>query len=155
MFTELLAESEFPPQGYLFIIVALFSFLKWLFTSLTKGKKSNQERIEGLDDIYEQYREEISQRQTQLDPPPLPQQPRKAQKRKAPKPTIIETPVFQEDIAKSNGVQKVAAPITESPLHSRSNTTTPFAFRKELQTKSSLKKALILREILGPPKALE
>ena len=154
MFNELLAESDFPAQGYLFIVVLIFSFLKWLYTNLvngSKGESPESEREGVLESLYEQYRGEIQRQQTKATPPPLTQQPI------AQPPQVPTKPRYsQEDIERAlNRVEKTSAETVEHPRKNLKVSPPMLSIKDQLRTKSSLRKALILREILDTPKALK
>ena len=155
MFTELLAESEFPAQGVLFIIVMIFSFLKWLFDKLTSKKEGDEPGT--LESLYDQYREDIVQRQTQVTPPPI-QPVRAEQPRVSDSPPAIQRPVSKPkfssvDIEKARiSKLKRSQQSTNSTVKAKGDCDN-IAIRKKLRSKEGLRQAIIARQILGPPKA--
>lgn len=174
LFSELLAQDEgFPIQGIIFLIVAIFSFVKWLYENISGKKKEDADTDEDLESIYEQYREEIRERQTQLiqptpevssqAPPPLPASPPAqssvAQPAKpAPKSAELtpQAPLFrQEDIERLRNKKAQAAYTIQGDTPSSRPERKTRSLRSELQKKNSLRKAILLREIIEPPKALQ
>ena len=162
MFTELLAESDFPAQGILFIIVIIFSFLKWLFGKLVNKKEEGEQGA--LESLYDQYRDEIRQRQSQVTHPPVkpdtshlnvatapPVLPQKTQKPKPQKPKFSSVDIEKARIAKltrsnqrrSTGVVSKASQAVDT-----------IAIRKKLHSKEGLRQVIIARQILGPPRGL-
>lgn len=155
MFTELLAESEFPAQGVLFIIVMIFSFLKWLFDKLTSKKEGDAPGT--LESLYDQYREDIVQRQTPVTPPPI-QQVRAEQPRVSASPPAIQRPAANPKFS-SVDIEKVrisklkkSQQSTNSSVKAKGDCDNT-AIRKKLRSKDGLRQAIIARQILGPPKA--
>ena len=156
MFTELLAESEFPAQGVLFIIVMIFSFLKWLFDKLTSKKEGGEPGT--LESLYDQYREDIVQRQTQVTPPPI--QPVRAERpRVSASPPAIQRPASKPkfssvDIEKAriSKIKKSQQSANDSSIKAKGDSDNT-AIRKKLRSKDGLRQAIIARQILGPPKA--
>lgn len=157
MFTELLAESEFPAQGYFFIIVMVFSFLKWLFGKLTN--KDEGEKPESLGSIFEQF---IQQRD-QVTPPPI-------QLTRAERTRITSVPpVHQQAKSQPPSSQFSSVDIEKERIAKIKRSQTPMnsaiqakvvvendntAIRKKFRSKDGLRQAIIARQILGPPKAL-
>ena len=160
MFTELLAESEFPAQGVLFLIVMVFSFLKWLFGKLTTKKEDGDS--ETLESLYDHYREEIIQRQTQVTQPPIKPvsaiapsiataPPALSQTDAGFKPQYSSLDIEKARIAKLKKSQQISSSKATTVVHSTSDST---PLSKKLRTKDGLRQAIIARQILGPPKAL-
>ena len=161
MFTELLAEAEFPPQGILFLIVLVFSFLKWLFGKLTSKKEGAEPGV--LESLYDQYREDIIQRQTQVTPPSIKpvsanladiaaRPPVLPQASAAPEPKFSSVDIEKARIAKIKWSQQT---VTHSGVQNKARSNsykTPL--RKKLRSKNGLRKAIIARQVLGPPKGL-
>ncbi|MGJ8673277.1 hypothetical protein [Rubritalea sp.] len=168
-FYELLAQDDgFPIQGILFLIIAVFSFLKWLYENIVSKNKKEQGETDSIDDIYEQYRDEIhlrnnqapetlSSSQPQFIPPPIPSAKATTVKSPGPsKPSNTFSPTFtQNDIERMRSTKaKTVYNIQAAGTAKLQMKTQRNGLRAELQTKASLRKAIILREIIGPPKAL-
>lgn len=142
--TELLAESDFPAQGYFFILVAIFSFFKWLFTALSKRKESGADK-NALDELYDQFRDEIKLKQSSppeviqqtYSPPALPRVREKSTAR------------AKRSVARGSSKAKSIPAAPKATVNGRAS------FKSQLRHKNSLRRALILREILGKPKALQ
>ena len=170
---QLLAEGGFdiPAQAIVFILVAIFSFLKWLFEKLA-ARNEEKSREEQLDGLYEMYRDEIRERQTQVATPPeipqqavppvIPQQVQPVQQTvQTPPPTpelVTFTPRYsQEDIQRARASKKQPSAYSVDAINKekRKRSMDRKKLIYQLKNKSSLRQALIVREILGPPKGLE
>ncbi|MFC5049260.1 hypothetical protein ACFPK9_01320 [Rubritalea spongiae] len=173
-FYELLAQDDgFPVQGILFLVIAIFSFLKWLYENIVQKGKSQESESNDLEDLYDQYRDEIRQRQSQshqqpplieessYSPPPLPTQ--SSQSASPSKKTDSSTPPqgspqhMQQEIERLRLKKERAAYNVDfpSPNNDFKKNRPVTGLRAELQKKNSLRKAILLREIIGPPKALQ
>ncbi|MFC4994344.1 hypothetical protein [Rubritalea tangerina] len=158
MFTELLAETEFPAQAILFAIVIIFSFLKWLFEKIF-GKKEADEDPSHLEDLYEQYREEIRQRQT-ATPQTTTQTEQAPQLSPAqPSPPPIPAATSSSPRYSLEDIERARKKRLESSTSPTPQTTTKRKKRhylhKHLKQKNSLRQALIVKQILDKPKAYE
>lgn len=163
---ELLADSDIPGQGIVFIIVIIFSFLKWLYTSLTNKPSDQQGTPEGLEDLYEQYREGIQQRQTVAPPQPAtpeaapPVLPPELKKEPAPKKfeSVTSLAYSQDDIRQARLLKKsvaLASPKVKSTVKKSEHRPSTKSLRKQLRSNQSLRNAIVLKEVLGSPKALK
>ena len=161
---QLLAEEGFniPKEAIIFILVAIFSFLKWLFEKLAASNNDNQKsREKQLDGVYEMYRNEIRERQTIVESPPvIPEQlvpvPKQTQS-PAPEPVSFTPRYSQEDIerAKANKKEPSAYAIAPTRTQKQKNSMNREKLISQLKNKNTLRQALIVREILGPPKGIE
>lgn len=177
MFTELLAESEIPAQAILFIIVMVFSFLKWLFGKLTTKKEEGDSDV--LESLYDQYRDEIRERQApnaavpqrvvavappqrppaKTAPPALP----KARASKSSSAYTVEElkPRFNSDDierarrAKQNSAYERPSVSSAKADRKRTSNITVIPLHKKLRHKGSLRQALLVKEILSKPKAFQ
>lgn len=168
---ELLAESELSGQAIVFIIVMIFSFLKWLYENLTKKSSStDQEDTAELEALYEQYREEIQQRQSIVTPPPLNNAPEKQtvsiNSTSTPPPMPAVEPAAapplaysQEDIERARILKEsvaLASPPSISVKKKRKQQAiVTGGLKQQLRDHQSLRNAIILQEVLSPPKALQ
>lgn len=172
----LIADVSIEPQVVIAILFLLFSGVKWLFD---KNKKGDDGESSGLEDIYEQYREEIRKRQTttqQPSPPQLTAQPQVAAKKPAgtppplPATEAVETtmatisaytekmtkPRPQLTKAERDALKRVQdqKTVLASKSRKRSSASNMSRYSSMLSSPSSAKDAIVLSEILGPPKAL-
>ena len=170
---ELLAESDISGQGIVFIIVIIFSFLKWLYQNLTnKSSGTEREDSEELESLYEQYREEIQQRQAVVTPPPLQpteRTPVTESSFSATPPTLPNAPTdldphtsvaySQDDIERARLLKEsvaLASPHAHFGAKKKKTKQLPIgSLKQQLRHKKSLRNALVLQEILSPPKALQ
>ncbi|MEO1857375.1 MAG: hypothetical protein ABGY95_08455 [Rubritalea sp.] len=159
MFTELLAETDIPAQGVLFIIVMIFSFLKWLFGKLIAKKEEDDSDI--FESLYEESREDIVQRQKQISPPSIkkPTVTRPLEKPSSPPklPQQIQQPRYSSaDIEKAGKSTTKKLPLTiGDPIKSKTiGESDSSVIRKKIRSKDGLRQAIIARQILGPPKTL-
>jgi hypothetical protein len=161
MFTGLLAEAEFPPQAVLFLIVLVFSFLKWLFGKLISKKEGAEPGV--LESLYDQYREDIIQRQTQVTPPSRRPVSSNSTSIAATPPILPQANAVPEhkfssvDIEKARiaKIKRSQQTVTHSGIQNKARSNsykTPL--RKKLRSKDGLRKAIIARQVLGPPKGL-
>ena len=176
MFTELLAESEIPPQAILFIIVMVFSFLKWLFGKFTEKKEEGDSST--LESLYDQYRDEIRahqappttpQRDVAATPPqrtstasPPPALPKTvASKSITPLPVVEQKPRFNMDDverarkAKQNSAYERPSVSSAKADKKRTSNITLIPLHRKLRHKGSLRQALLVKQILGTPKAFQ
>lgn len=174
-----LAEFDVSPQVIIALLFLLFSGLKWLFDKSKKGADSQESS--GLEDIYEQYREEIRKRQTTVQQSPKPQQPARTQivikpsssppplPATSPKP-LVSTPAKDYSVSAYTQEHRTTKPqLTKAErealarLQSKGAATVQKVRQRHSSSKSryssllssptSARDAIVLSEILGPPKA--
>lgn len=145
------------------IIFLVVSAIQWLGKKM-KGGASSEEGSgisESLEDIYEQYREEIRQQQTEVqediqvrsEPPPMPRvepdmvdEPVTLDHFKLEKPTLSEDEKLAlEKFKQLNGNQKKVRRSSQAGL----------SIKELLANPQSAKQAVILTEILGQPKSMQ
>jgi hypothetical protein len=85
-----------------------------------------------------------------FDPEPPPLQP-------LPQPRVVATPAApaKRTLRQNREMKELAEQFERSAIDAASDTGTTAAFRELLQNPSTIRQGIILREILGPPKALE
>ena len=166
----------------LLIIFVVISAVKWLIEKI----KSNDETWEGeeppgaIENLYEQYRDEIRNRQTKLKkkqqaqaqaqaqtPPPLPSAPPPRQAPEwipapTPQPAIQtappvpqQTPSYQRRKTVVTAEQQAAASRFAQRSRSPRQPSAQQYVRKLLSSPQSTRQAIILAEILGKPKSLQ
>ncbi len=141
---------EIDGQVIVLIIFVLISAVKWLMEKIRGEQPLGT--TEELEDIYEEFREEIRHRQTathqQPTPPPIPQAPppatRPAERFKKPRKPKLSA---EEKAALARYQQRTSGTRTHKP-----NSRTPI--QNLLSTPNSARQAIILTEILGKPKSL-
>jgi len=161
----ILAEIDPPIVLIVFVVI---SAIKWFLDRLKNKGEQPHETSESLEDIYEEFREEIRHRQTTVEqpvnaPPPLPQAPpiqrqaRQAQ-RQPQKQQQVSKPTPRR-IASLSEEQKAAAArfeqLTSHKNTHRRNTGTEGSLRSLLSNPQSTQQAIILLEVLGKPKSMQ
>jgi hypothetical protein len=163
-------------QIIMLILFVVVSGIKWFVEQIKQRNIHPHETSESLEDIYEEFREEIRERQTEVrhpqdthpshheefaqphsTPPPLPPT-RAYQPAYQPPPTPSTPPTFQVHQPKLTAQEKAAL----ANLQMRSNVKTKRHFpnnkhnslRKLLASPQSARQAIILHEVLGTPKGL-
>ncbi|SHJ32237.1 hypothetical protein SAMN02745181_1761 [Rubritalea squalenifaciens DSM 18772] len=165
-----LADIDLDPRIILAIGFLVFSGLKWLFGKV--GSQGQAKHESDLEDIYEQYREEIRRKQTSnptappqviqqpaQTPPPLPIQHKSAQ---VSKPTTVEslTRSYRKQEPKLSKAEQEALEKIQSSgnlLRSKRRKKARHgktSYTKLLSTPDSARQAIVLSEVLGPPKAM-
>ena len=168
----------------LLILFVVISAVKWLIEKIQANDQAaeQEEPPDNLETLYDDYRDEIRQRQTKLKkkqatqtPPPIPAQaPARAPARPpvaAPAPPVyaqrqstpISAPVSRHQPAPSfkprktvvSEEQKAAASRFEQRSSSQPKPSAQSYARTLLSSPQSTRQAIILTEILGKPKSLQ
>lgn len=158
---------EIDGQVIFLILFVVISGIKW-FIEQVKGKNQQpHETSESLEDIYDEFREEIRQRQTrpynpepdqpyyeQTTPPPLPTEVEYRQEyipEPAPPTFEVRKPQLtaQEQAALANLQKRSMSGRKSKRNRSQSS------IRDLLASPQSAQQAIILHEILGKPKSLQ
>ena len=153
---QLLAEGGFDisAQAIIFILVAIFSFLKWLFEKLAARDNDNQKSKEKqLDGVYEMYRNEILS--DYFPEQPVQSAPQQTQS-PAPEPVRFTPRYSQEDIERARARKKEPSAYAIAPTRTQKQKSAMNRKKLiyQLKNKNTLRQALIVREILGPPKGM-
>lgn len=168
--------EDFDFRAIVLIIFLVISALKWLGQRM-KGKATDQPledqsdnqrekpSTNSLDDIYQQYREQISNRQKTITQEPGNQE---SAVRSSPPPmtqaaTVIEEPVIKKSLVPPKTVltkaQKAAAQkfeqLSKKDKRKQKNNDNHASLRDLLTSPGSAKQAVILTEILGKPKSMQ
>ena len=165
-------EEGFDGRIIMLILFVVISGAKWFIENVKNRGQQPHETSESLEEIYDDFREEIRQRQTEVkhpeerhrqdiftphhhefgqqSPPPLPTEP-EYKPEPAPKPREIRKRQLslQEKAALAN-LQNRAS----STKRTRSNQATP-TLRQLLSSPQSARQAIVLREVLGKPRAMQ
>lgn len=157
-----MAEVDFP---WILLVFVVISAIKWFMEKVKNQGEPPHEISESLEDIYEEFREEIRHRQTTVEqpvsaPPPLPQAPpvqRQAPRQPQQQPQVSKpTPTR---IATISEEQKAAAArfeqLTSHKNTHRRNTGAEGSIRSLLSNPRSTQQAIILLEVLGKPKSMQ
>ncbi|MFK7911934.1 MAG: hypothetical protein AB8F34_15235 [Akkermansiaceae bacterium] len=151
-----------PEQAYLLILFVVIGAIKWVLEKL-KGPQEPHDVSETLEDMYEDFREEIRQRQTEVQqpaaaPPPLP----RAQQ----KPPPVHVPATPPASAKLENYKVKQANLSSEEKAAlerfqnlggskRRRGSTTGSVRDMLSSPDSARKAVILKEILGEPRSMQ
>lgn len=141
----------------LFVVISAF---KWISEKIKTRGEQPHEISESLEDVYEDFREEIRQHQTTVQqqpsraqaPPPLPQAPPSRQTAQSPLPSSRKKVSLstEQKAAAARFEQLTAHKSTHRKIHSGPNK----AIRALLANPHSTRQAIILHEIIGKPKSL-
>ena len=155
---------EIDGQVITLIIFVVIGGIQWLLKKV-KGQERNFDASESLEDIYEEFREEIRQRQTtvqQAGPPPMPEPISVSTPTpSAPQPTYQEevphiTPT-QIDKPEITPEQQIAIEKFEqlSSKKRRKKSSGTFSARDLLTNPQSARQAVILQEIFAKPRSMQ
>ena len=155
---------EINGQVITLIIFVVIGGIQWLLKKV-KGQERNFDASESLEDIYEEFREEIRQRQTtvqQAGPPPMPE------------PISVSTPTpsapqptYQEEVPHIAPTQIDKPEITPeqqiaierfeqlSSKKRRKKSSGTFSARDLLRNPQSARQAVILQEIFAKPRSMQ
>jgi hypothetical protein len=174
---------EIDGRVILLIVFVAISAIKWLMEKIQGGDQPSveEESNDNVESLYDQFREEIRQRQTKLQknpavesPPPLPpstaQRPQRvqhAQQRQIPQrqerpiphtppePQVKQAPSYVRQKTKVSAEQKAAAARFEQRSGSQYRPSAQKLVRGLLSNPESTRQAIILSEILGKPKSVQ
>jgi len=168
------------PDNIVFIIVFLvIGAIRWILETVNSKKSSQAEHWEeydyegqadsspqkqSLEELYEEARREILDRQnrqipepTPSSPPPLPQTPAQ-QKAVTPPPPKAEEPPYQiQEVRRpvlSEAEQQALANFEKTGQGQTQRTSTKSRIRKMLSDSNAARDAVVLSEILGKPKGV-
>jgi type IV secretory pathway VirB10-like protein len=148
------------------ILFVVISAINWFIQKLKGPQPHEHEISESIEDLYEDFRDEIRQRQTRTveqtervshtpapAPPPLPQ-PTVSTVRQTPAPA--QPSMWQKPHKATLSPEQQAAAARFQQHASRSRKPSAQSYVRELLSKpSSTRQAIILAEILGKPKSLQ
>ena len=175
---------EIDGRVILLIVFVAISAIKWLMEKIQGADQADpeEESNDNMESLYEQYREEIRQRQTKLQkkaatetPPPLPpvatssgQSAQRRQIRKPQEPSLqsLQSPPQQSSRAKPapsytpkktivSAEQMAAASRFEQHSSSQRKPSAQTYVRALLSNPETTRQAIILSEILGKPKSIQ
>lgn len=156
--------EEIDGRIIILILFVVISAIKW-FIEKVKGPSQEQHDIsESIEDIYEDFRDEIRQRQTRTvgqeqpvgrvsAPPPLPPSP-VTTPRPQTEPIKYTFPQKPRKVSLSAEQQAAAARFQQRALSRRKPSAQGYV-RTLLSNPHSTRQAIILAEILGKPKSLQ
>ena len=155
-------------QVIMLILFVLISGIKWF---IEQAKKRNQphETSESLEEIYDDFREEIRRRQTSIQhpeelfasepthtptPPPLPTAPAVTEHRPTPRPhkfTANKPQLTHQEKAALASIQQQS--IAQPTRHVQRQRHAPL--RQMLGSPQTARQAIVLHEILGKPRSMQ
>lgn len=157
--------DDIPGQVIVLILFVVISGIQWLIKKV-QGKDQQHNIPESLENIYDEFREEIRQRQTTIQQPPPPPLP--ISDTPAPVPARTETTSYQqpeaprfrapEPSATLTSVQKEAAERFEELGRKKtrsSKSSHRISARALLTSPQSARQAVILQEIFAKPRSLQ
>ena len=158
--------EEIDGRIIILIVFLLISAANWFLEKIKGNQKTEHEVSESFEELYDDFRDEIRQRQTKSrerraeahtpavpSPPPLPQAPFHS-----PPPAVVEHPkasTRKPQITQISAAQKAAASRFQSRFAPKPKSTPPNFVRKMLANPQSARQAIVLTEILGKPKSLK
>ena len=158
--------EEIDGRIIILILFVVISAIKWLIEKI-KGPVTppaeEHEISKSIENLYDDFREEIRQRQTkthqrpeQQTPPPLPPAPT-AQTRAplAPAPPMRQSYTKKPEIVVISAEQKAAAARFQQRSTSKPKASPQSYVRTLLSHPQATRQAIILTEILGKPKSLQ
>ena len=156
--------EDFDGRIIMLILFVVISAIKWFMEKIKTQGQEPHETSESLEEIYDDFREEIRQRQTEVQhpqdiftphhhefgqqsPPPLPPAV-EYQPEPIPEPRKVRKPKLsvQEKAALARLQQRSSAKKTQR-AHS--------SLRELLASPQSAQQAIVLHEILGQPKSMQ
>ena len=156
---------ELDGQVIVLILFVVISGIQWLFKKM-KGSGQQHDISESLEDIYDDFREEIRQRQTtiqQAEPPPIPQTiPVSTSTPPTPQAVHYEEPQVTSSTRTSKpelspeeqeAVQRFEQLTKKERRSGRSNAA--ISARDLLTNPQSARQAVILQEVFAKPKSLQ
>lgn len=172
--------EEFDGRIVMLILFVVISGAKWFFEQIKNKNQSPHETSESLEEIYDDFRDEIRRRQTQIQHPEdhfvqeeQLQQPhiQPTQQAQSPPPMPVTIPQQQEyvpdpipqprEIRKPQLSEQEKAALAAMqqrslPMPSRKHTRNAHAsLRKLLASPESARQAIVLHEVLGKPRSME
>lgn len=175
--------AEIEPQAIIILVVMIIGAIRWFLENVRKKSEPEEDETSPFEDLYEEARREIQQRQAREYPTEeemertLYEGSREAQVVTAPPSPAIPPPLppqLQPSITTAPGIDYNSPPsrptaelsAAEQQALDRWNAGgTPSSRRRRsrgrskvrdlLATPSSARDAIVLREILGPPKGME
>lgn len=170
-------EEGFDGRIIMLILFVVISGAKWFIENVKNRGQQPHETSESLEEIYDDFREEIRKRQTEVkhpqerthqerhpqdiftphhhefgqqSPPPLPTEP-EYKPEPAPQPREIRKPQLsaQERAALANLQHRAS-----TANRAQRNQSTP-TLRQLLSSPKSARQAIVLREVLGKPRSMQ
>ena len=144
------------------ILFVVISAVKWLIEKFKNQGEQPDEGSESLEDIYDNFREEIRQRQTTPQqqqathsPPPIPQSQPVVQHVQKPQPTQVSLPKKPKKRTLSSEDQEAVARFQQHSTRRRRQNRPQTSVHALLSNPHSTRQAIILTEILGKPKSMQ
>jgi len=162
------------------ILFVIISGVKWLFEKI-KSRGENQDVFDdSLEDLYEEFREEIRERQTKVQqpkkeyasPPPIPQT--TIPQTTTPQPPTFQHASYDQQTSPTQEINPFLNRKVNKPKLTKEEKRALEQFRKQnkkpsrrrandkhaslrelLRSPQSARQAIILHEVLGPPKSIK
>ncbi|MDB4703817.1 hypothetical protein OAF26_01715 [Akkermansiaceae bacterium] len=154
--------KELDPQAILVLLMVIFAAIKAFFE---KRKKGDGEVVLGEEtdpDLYQAYEEELARQRSDLQleispptsPPPLSEADPFSSKKATPPTPLPAEPVLPKLSAAEKQALKALEARTKKVARKARDTTKSRVYR-HLSSPTAAREALLLAEILGPPKAMQ
>lgn len=150
--------KELDPQAILVLLMVIFAAIKAFFEKRKKGdggEKTNP-------DLYQAYEEELARQRSDLQieispptsPPPLSEAVPFSTKKVTPPPPLPAEPILPKLSAAEKQALEALEARTKKVARKARDTTKSRVYR-HLSSPTAAREALLLAEILGPPKAMQ
>jgi hypothetical protein len=154
--------EQLDPQAILVVLMVIFAAIKAFFE---KRKNGDAEKVRGEEtgpDLYQAYEEELARQQRDLQieispptsPPPLSEAVSFSSRKATPQPPLPSAPVLPKlSAAEKQALESLKARTKKSVRKARDSTKS--RVYRHLSSPTAAREALLLAEILGPPKATQ
>jgi hypothetical protein len=158
--------EQLDPQAILVVLMVIFAAIKAFFE---KRKNGDAEKVRGEEtgpDLYQAYEEELARQQRDLQieispptspqtsPPPLSEAVPFSSRKATPQPPLPSAPVLPKlSAAEKQALESLKARTKKSVRKARDSTKS--RVYRHLSSPTAAREALLLAEILGPPKATQ
>ena len=154
--------KELDPQAILVLLMVIFAAIKAFFEKRKRGDGEEVLGEETSPDLYQAYEEELARQQRDLQieispptsPPPLSEAVPFSSRKATPQPPLPSAPVLPKlSAAEKQALEALEARTKKSVRKARVSTKS--RVYRHLSSPTAAREALLLAEILGPPKATQ
>ena len=153
--------KELDPQAILVLLMVIFAAIKAFFEKRKKGDTEVALGEETDPDLYQAYEEELARQRSDLQieispltSPPLSEAVPFSSKKVTPPPPLPAEPVLPKLSAAEKKALKALEARTKKVARKARDTTKSRVYR-HLSSPTAAREALLLAEIIGPPKAMQ
>jgi len=154
--------EQLDPQAILVVLMVIFAAIKAFFEKRKNGDAEEVLGEETSPDLYEAYEEELARQQRDLQieispptsPPRLSEAVPFSSREATPPPTLPSAPVLPKLSAAEKQALEALKARKKAGVRKARNSTKSRVYR-HLSSPTAAREALLLAEILGPPKAMQ